>query len=154
MAKQTEVTLITAEETHREFSYRVKKRAYGEMIAGVWGWDEDEQLRFHAWDWQENRPRIILHEEEPVGTVGICEDKGYIRISQFCILPEHQSRGIGTRVLEQILDDADAAGMAIRLACLPDNPARALYERSGFETVSRDDTFIYMERGPRPPGRR
>lgn len=148
MISSLEVSLIPAEEIHREFSYRVKKEAYGEAITAIWGWDEEKQREYHAWDWQDNRPRIILYGDEPVGTVFIGDNKGYIRISQFCILPEYQDLGIGSRVLRQILRMADTAGQITRLACLPDNPARYLYECHGFETASSDDTFLYMERNP------
>ena len=148
MSKRLPVSTIAADETHLDFSYRVKKLAYGEAIAAIWGWDEEKQQECHARDWQENHTRIILYGGESVGTVFIGENKGYIRLSQFCLLPEYQNRGIGSCVLREILRTADTTGQVTRLACLPDNPAKSLYERHGFETVSSDDIFIYMERNP------
>jgi len=142
------VQLLPGGDEHREFSYLVKKLAYGAAIAAVWGWDEQRQQQHHARDWDEVPPHIIHIGGEPVGTVRIRADKGYYSVSQFCVLPSWQRRGIGSRVLEMLLNEADEQGLVVRLACLPDNPARRLYERYGFRQVSSDDTFIYLERQP------
>lgn len=83
----------------------------------------------------------------------VAADKGYFSLSQFCVLPDWQRRGIGSRVLEMLLAEADRAGLVTRLACLPDNPARFLYRRYGFRQVSADGTFIYLEREPVHPAR-
>lgn len=50
------------------------------------------------------------------------------------VLPEHQGRGVGSRMLTTVLERADASGTPAYLeATNPDN--RRLYERHGFETV-------------------
>jgi ribosomal protein S18 acetylase RimI-like enzyme len=50
------------------------------------------------------------------------------------VIPEHQRRGLGSRLLSTVLDRADADGSAAYLeATSPDN--RRLYERHGFDTV-------------------
>jgi len=142
------IRLVPGGDEHREFSYLVKKLAYGAAIAAVWGWDEAHQQRRHAEDWVEHPPHIVCIDGEPVGTVRIRTDKGYYSVSQFCVHPTWQRRGVGSCVLDMLLDEADEAGLAVRLACLPDNPARRLYERHGFREVSADETFVYLEREP------
>lgn len=50
------------------------------------------------------------------------------------VSPEHQGRGLGSRLLSTVLGRADADGSAAYLeATRPDN--RRLYERHGFDTV-------------------
>lgn len=50
------------------------------------------------------------------------------------VSPEHQGRGLGSRLLSTVLGRADADGSAAYLeATSPDN--RRLYERHGFDTV-------------------
>lgn len=50
------------------------------------------------------------------------------------VVPERQGRGIGSRLLATVLEEADASGTPAYLeATSPDN--RRLYERHGFETV-------------------
>jgi len=41
------IKVIPSDETHKEFSYQVKKEAEGEYIPLMFGWDEDVQRDFH-----------------------------------------------------------------------------------------------------------
>jgi [ribosomal protein S18]-alanine N-acetyltransferase len=57
------------------------------------------------------------------------------------ILPEYRGKGIGTILLEGIFKEAKALGYThISLSVDPNNPARRLYERFGFEKVGVDGT--------------
>lgn len=59
------------------------------------------------------------------------------------VSPEHQGRGLGSRMLTTVLDRADTTGTPAYLeATSPDN--RRLYERHGFETVGE----ITLPEGP------
>ena len=53
------------------------------------------------------------------------------------LLPDHRGRGIGARLLRDVLHEATAAGLPVRLSVERSNPARSLYERLGFRTVAR-----------------
>jgi ribosomal protein S18 acetylase RimI-like enzyme len=46
------------------------------------------------------------------------------------------SRGIGSRILADLLTEAQSAGVAVRLTVIEVNPARALYERHGFQLIA------------------
>ena len=140
--------IIPAEESHREFSYQVKKSAEGEYITGVWGWDEDIQRDFHSKDWRQSRPDLITYDGEPIGTIHISENEEFIHIGQFFILPEYQNKGIGTYLLKGILDKADRSGLITRLRFLRNNPVVSLYERNGFRITGFDGSYYSMEREP------
>lgn len=59
------------------------------------------------------------------------------------VIPEQQGRGLGSRLLETVLERCDAEGTPALLdATSPDN--RRLYERHGFETIAPVD----VARGP------
>lgn len=59
------------------------------------------------------------------------------------VVPEQQGRGLGSRLLETVLEQCDAGGTPAFLdATSPDN--RRLYERHGFETMAQID----IARGP------
>lgn len=142
------IILIPGEESHREFSYRVKKTAEGEYIAQIWGWDENFQRDFHAKDWQQKRPEIILYDSRPIGTISKTENEDYVEIRQFFILPEYQRQGIGSYLLKSILDRADRSDRIARLAFLKNNPVGSLYKRHGFQIIDEMDNFYLMERKP------
>lgn len=51
------------------------------------------------------------------------------------VLPDYSNRGIGTRLLHLLLDDARSVYPAVELSVRSTNPARRLYERLGFVVV-------------------
>jgi ribosomal protein S18 acetylase RimI-like enzyme len=54
--------------------------------------------------------------------------------------PNERGRGVGERMLRELLAFADAAGFrAVSLSVRADNPALRLYERVGFQVVRRTD---------------
>ena len=140
------IKLIPADETHREFSYQVKKEAEGDYIISMFGWDEDVQRDFHARAWQEQKPDIITYDGKPIGTVATVEDGDCIEIGQFFILPEYQNKGIGTHLLKNILDEADRLSRNVTLKFLKNNRAESLYVRHGFRLVYTSEVAHHMER--------
>ncbi|MDH4068751.1 MAG: GNAT family N-acetyltransferase [Dehalococcoidia bacterium] len=142
------IKLIPADETHREFSYQVKKEAEGEYITSMFDWDEDVQRDFHAKAWQQQKPDIITYDGKLIGTIATIEDKDCIEIGQFFILPEYQNKGIGTHLLKSILSKADELSKNVTLKFLKNNPVKSLYVRNGFRLVSTSEVAHHMERKP------
>jgi ribosomal protein S18 acetylase RimI-like enzyme len=66
-------------------------------------------------------------------------------IEEIALLPEVQGRGIGTRLIRDILQAAQRRGFPVRLSVFASNPARALYARLGFEVVRIEDPRMAME---------
>ena len=54
--------------------------------------------------------------------------------------PAHRGRGVGERLLVELLDAARGRFGAVSLSVRADNPARRLYERTGFRRVSGPGT--------------
>ena len=57
------------------------------------------------------------------------------------VRPAHRGRGIGTCLLDAILDRASARHHGVSLSVSRDNPAVRLYERFGFTVVSQSGGF-------------
>jgi GNAT superfamily N-acetyltransferase len=142
------IKIIPANTSHKEFSYQVKKKAEGDYITQIWGWDEKVQRDYHANQWEIERPSIITYGSRPIGTIYINKNNNSIKIGQFFILPEYQNKGIGTHILRGILESADRAGLIAKLTYLYNNPAASLYARMGFRVIDTKDQFIHAERQP------
>ena len=140
------IKLIPADETHREFSYQVKKAAEGEYITLMFGWDEDVQRDFHAKAWQQQKPDTITYAGKPIGTIATIESEDCIEIGQLFILPDYQNRGIGTHLLKSILSKADRLGKTVTLRFLKNNPVKSLYVRNGFRLIYTSEVAHHMER--------
>ncbi|CAM2158848.1 GNAT family N-acetyltransferase [Paraburkholderia tropica] len=64
------------------------------------------------------------------------------------ILPEHQGRGIGAAVLQDVFKRADAQRMPIRLGALRGSDSNRFYQRHGFVQTDEAEWDIYYVRHP------
>jgi GNAT superfamily N-acetyltransferase len=61
------------------------------------------------------------------------------------VVPEHQARGVGARLLDGLAQAACEVGhTGLSLTVDSRNPARRLYERAGFQVVARDGDRLTM----------
>lgn len=152
MIDYNQISLAPAQEKQREFAYRVKKEAQGPYVVAIWGWDEDKQRWFFNRDWQQQPPMVISYAGEPIGTLSVHRDKDSIKIRQFFIRPPYQRQGIGTFLLRQLLEEADASDRIAKIAFLRGSPVELLYRRFGFRIVEQSETHCHMERPPSRTG--
>jgi ribosomal protein S18 acetylase RimI-like enzyme len=60
-----------------------------------------------------------------------------------------QRRGIGTRLLKELIERAAQADKTVTLGVVKGNPARSLYARHGFRVAAEDQYKVYMVREAR-----
>ena len=98
-----------------------------------------EQLRL-------DHTRIIELDGTSVGFFMVLERAEDLELHTICIAPQYQRRGLGTRVIRQIIADADDQRRSVQLSVLKANTeARSLYERLGF-VVTGETTHHYHMR--------
>jgi GNAT superfamily N-acetyltransferase len=131
-----------------ELTYQIKKAALGPYIAQVFGWDEARQLGFHAEEYHSHNSHILLDRGQPIGWFAAHREDRMFFIDHLYLLPSVHGQGIGTRILQMLLQTADTDGLVARLDVLKVNPARRLYERCGFSIIGANDNFFHMERQP------
>lgn len=69
-----------------------------------------------------------------------------IEIDGLYLLPKFQKSGIGTKIIEGVIAQADSDLLPVRLGVAKINPALRLYERLGFEVVSESEFKFVMVR--------
>ena len=67
------------------------------------------------------------------------------------ILPEHQGKGIGGAVLQDVFAIADAQRMPIRVGALRGSDSNRFYQRYGFVQTDEGEWDIYYVRQPSEP---
>jgi ribosomal protein S18 acetylase RimI-like enzyme len=132
-----DVSLRQVAREDAEFLYQLHRAALGDLVVSTWGpWDDRQQRELHdAW-FDPTRLSVIVCNRRDVGVLDVQRlDDGVVYIARMELMPEHQGRGIGTRVVEQLIDDARRErAVSVDLDVLDANVgARRLYERLGFE---------------------
>ncbi len=87
---------------------------------------------------------IITLDGEDVGMIKVMKTPGLWMLGQIQLLPAAQGRGIGARVIKDLLTDARGASAAVVLHILKVNPAKRLYDRLGFRVVSETERSYEM----------
>lgn len=91
---------------------------------------------------------IILKHENPVGRIVINRTSDEIRLVDLALMPLYRRQGIGSKLLQSLLVEANQLGKPVRLQVLKTNPAARLYARLGFVPVGEDDFYRQMEWRP------
>ncbi len=89
--------------------------------------------------------KVVLVDGQEAGSIAVRPDAGSLWIEHFYVAADLQGRGVGSRVLRQLLRD-HGSQHTFRLNVLQGSRARALYERNGFVVESEDPVDVFMVR--------
>ncbi len=134
----TVVALRPAKPADSEFCFQLHKAAMGDYVTAIWGWDEQRQREFHDRAFVPGRWQVITANGTDVGMLDVEYRPGEIYLSRIEIHPGYQGRGIGSRLVNMLLDEAGQGGQDLVLDVLTVNQrAYALYQRLGLQEVAR-----------------
>jgi ribosomal protein S18 acetylase RimI-like enzyme len=89
---------------------------------------------------------VIEVDGSPAGRLYVHRGPSDIRIMDIALAPGFRGRGIGTRLLRSLMDEADASGRKLSIHVEQNNPARSLYDRLGFRPAGEHGVYVLMER--------
>ncbi|HEX7956524.1 MAG TPA: N-acetyltransferase [Pyrinomonadaceae bacterium] len=97
---------------------------------------------------------LILLDGRVAGRVWVGRGAEEIRLLDVALLPWAQGRGVGTALVKDLVEEAQASGRRLRHMVLVMNEgARRLYERLGFVVFEEVGAYLHMEwRGDRKGG--
>lgn len=150
-----DLILRAASALDSDFAYHVKKSAFREYVEKVWGWNEAEQRQLHERRFLPSNCRVIQLSGRDIGVLCLLRNADCVNLKQLFILPEHQCKGIGKACMLQVIRDADAWGLPVRLQLLKVNHrALVFYKRLGFNDIGETPTHRQMQRAVTvPPSR-
>jgi ribosomal protein S18 acetylase RimI-like enzyme len=119
-------------------------------------WDDEQRNSFLAMQcsaqhshYRQQYPEasysVILRDNSPVGRLYVMREERDIRILDITILPEYRNGGIGTSLLQDLLDEAAAAGQRVLIYVETFNPSLRLLERLGFKNIGEEGINFLME---------
>ena len=151
--RMDEITLRQANDGDFDFLWWLHRATMREYVDQTWGWKDEHQEKWFRRKFEPHRMQIVCYQGEPVGYISVHRDPSRIMLGAIEIAPAYQDQGIGSHLIQQLCDEADAAGVPLELQVLKVNPARRLYERLGLVTTCKTETHYLMRRpvgnGPR-----
>lgn len=123
-------------------------------------WTEEQQRAFIEMQFNARRQhydsyfptadnRIITSSGKAIGRILVDRGESDMLLVDIALLPEHCNRGIGRRLIQDLIDEGDATGKAVRLNALKFSRAIRLYESLGFSEVGDDGLYVEMRRASR-----
>jgi GNAT superfamily N-acetyltransferase len=111
LLRRSPVAVRPATEGGRPFLRNLHYACYRPSVEKIWGWDEADQDRRFAATWTTRGRAVVELSGQPIGALKTSRSRGHILVEDLEIHPDHQGRGIGTRLLRRVLADADAQGI-------------------------------------------
>ena len=139
-----EVSTRQASQADFEWLYELKVASRRRYIEAVYGWDDDAQRKFFKDDFRPQGIEIITADGSDAGMFKVTQDKEGFFLERIEIHPKFQSRGVGSRIVQGILDEPLEKNKSVNLFVFKVNPARNLYERLGFRIVEETETHYRM----------
>ena len=130
-----------------ELLYNINKQAFKPYVEKVWGWDEDSQRERFKSSFEIKNTSLLIVNKKPVGFYKVDYGKDKIFVESIALIKDFQSKGIGTKILQKIIQDSEKRNLPIYLRVLKvNNRAKMLYERLGFKQYAETKTHFLMIR--------
>ncbi len=105
----------------------------------------DAQHEYYQKNYLDANFFVIEKGKEIIGRLYYKQDfEGTLRIIDIAILPKFQNKGLGTSILNDIMEYAKTLEQPITIHVESFNPAIALYKRLGFQKISETNGVYYL----------
>lgn len=132
--------ILLRQATLEDYEMRVR------LSVTAFGLDEEDARTKESQPLEDNTTMLmIVVNEETVGKIRVSREEAQAWIYGFAILPEYQGKGIGRKVLRQVIKEQSSAGYSVHLEVETKNHhALGLYESVGFKAIHVQDYYRYQ----------
>lgn len=123
-------------------------------------WSDEQKHQFISWQFGLQRREydarfpdaeynVILVDGAPAGRIWVGRKEDEIRLLDIALLPQFQNLGVGTLLVQRLIDIAAREGLPLRhMVFVLNNNARPFYERLGFVVTEELGAYNHMEWRP------
>jgi ribosomal protein S18 acetylase RimI-like enzyme len=137
------------------FLLRLYTATRAEEVA-VTGWPPEQQVQFLQQQFQAQHHHyttyypaaewlVVEKGRTPVGRLYLEEWPSQFRVIDIALMPEARGQGYGTALIAEIFRRALLSGKKVSIHVEKNNPARALYDRLGFEKAEDKGVYDLLE---------
>ena len=102
------------------------------------------QDQFYRENYLDAEYLIILKDDQPIGRLYLHRRAEEIRVMDIALLPPYRQMGIGSLLMNQILDEAARNNLPVTIHVERFNPALSLYQRLGFRLAEDRGVYYFM----------
>lgn len=103
------------------------------------------QHQYYHQQWPEAHYSVIMQDRRKIGRLYKDYREDEIRVIDIALFPEHRKKGIGGKIMQDILDEAARLDKAVRIHVEKNNPAMHLYQRLGFQKIGDAEVYDLLE---------
>lgn len=108
----------------------------------------EAQHKFYQQQFGDAEFSMILVEGREAGRFYLDRRDDEFRLIDIALLPEYRNKGLGGRLMRNLLAEASEAGKLVRIHVEQFNPAMRLYLRLGFKKIEDQGVYDLMEWTP------
>ena len=142
----TPYTLASSSVEDRPWLDQLRRDAYRDLFDATWGaWDEARHQRHLAASIEQGNIKIIQQNGLRVGMLQLVDHHDATEVAEIQIRPEAQGKGLGTAVLNGVIQEARSQLHTVHLSTgLRNEGALRLYLRMGFRLVATSETHFHL----------
>ena len=149
------ITLRDADPNDEQFLMQVFACTRAAEVAQV-PWTDEQKAAFmqmqcnaqHSY-YHEQYPeadyKVILHNDEPVGRLYVNKQPDLVKILDITVLPEFRNCGIGSGLIQNILNDADEMNSSVHIYVETFSPSLSLFKKMGFSILQEEGINFLLE---------
>jgi ribosomal protein S18 acetylase RimI-like enzyme len=137
------VNFRPAETFDLEFLLALRKETMNVHLKNVSG-SIDEKSHLERIMYRFNDAEIVTVNNVNAGLLKSYNDEAGWVIVQIQLSSDFQGKGIGSKIVRKVLDQAAENEKNVTLSVLKGNPAKDLYHRLGFDVISKSDIEYTM----------
>ena len=146
------ISLRPASEADYGFAAELYLESTKRLLPALGMWDEGRVVKRFRQAFKIEQVQVIRLDGADIGWMQVSEAAGRLHLHQFHIVPRFHNQGIGTCLIQALLDRARGIGGSVGLNVIRGNRAISLYRRLGFRVVGGDAERLHMRWDAEPPG--
>lgn len=135
MASRSRFQLRTARPEEFDFAAEIYIAAMRPLMQQLNAWDEPMRRAAIRRSFKAADSRIISRDGADIGWIQVTERDADYHLTQIQIIEEYCGLGIGSDIINGLLDRAAREGKTVSLSAVRVNRAIELYKRMGFQVI-------------------
>ena len=143
------IFLAPAAESDFEALVAIRIEAMRESLERIGRFDAGRARERFRSSFSPERTRHIVAGTETAGFVVTKPQEQYLLLDHLYLLPTHQGRGIGSKVLQLVFAEAESLRLPVKVGALRESEANHFYAHHGFQFVEQGEFDNYYIRPAR-----